>query len=283
MTSKIPWLWPEGMVGETYNPTVGCQAIGPGCLNCYAARLAGTRLKQLPLYEGLATKIGGRYQWTGEVRRATDKTLGQPYRWKKPRMIFVGSMTDLFYEEQDPDTLYEIFDILARTPQHRYVVLTKRPSRAKRFIEAWCEEVNGPIPSHIYIGVSGEDQTTYLNRWGSFSATHKDALPPEQRVLSLEPVIGPIALEPPYPAWTIIGGESGARARRFDPKWMLPIISTCVSMQIPVFVKQMGSAWAKDVGAKDLAGSDISEWHEHLGNLNYLRREFPEGMTASLS
>lgn len=127
--SAIQWT------DETWNPTVGCSKVSPGCTHCYAERLAASgRLQQLPVYQGIATDG----QWTGTVRCVPER-LEQPLRWRKPRRVFVNSMSDLFHPDVPDNFILEVFGIMAVTQRHTYQVLTKRPERANKWLRMFSE------------------------------------------------------------------------------------------------------------------------------------------------
>lgn len=133
MADKTKIEWAE----TTWNPVTGCSHAGsPGCDNCYAARLAATRLKHHPNYKGLAVMRNGHPRWTGEVR-FNPKELEKPFRWKKPRRIFVVSMGDLFHEDVPFESVADIFQVIADCPQHTFLILTKQPERMKLFFDEW--------------------------------------------------------------------------------------------------------------------------------------------------
>jgi protein gp37 len=126
-SSKIEWT------NATWNPLTGCTLVSEGCRNCYAARETAGRLSHLPQYQGLARKIGGRPVFTGEVRLHPDR-LDQPLRWRKPRRVFVNSMSDLFHEDVPFPFIDQVFAVMALAPQHTFQVLTKRPQRMAEYL-----------------------------------------------------------------------------------------------------------------------------------------------------
>jgi protein gp37 len=134
--TSIPWVTgPDGKPGFSWNPLLGCKALSPGCANCYAARLAGTRLAHLPQYADLAsesnrTTSGVEFQWTGEVRFFPER-LAEPLRLRKPSGIFCCDMSDLFHESVTNEQIAAVFGVMAATPQHRYFALTKRSRRRR--------------------------------------------------------------------------------------------------------------------------------------------------------
>jgi protein gp37 len=113
----------------TWNPVAGCTILSPGCTNCYAMRMAARlHAMDIPKYRGLTRTSGGRAKWTGTVR-PDRASLDAPLRWKKPRMVFVNSMSDLFHEGVPDTFIAEVWSVMERTPHHTFQILTKRPDR----------------------------------------------------------------------------------------------------------------------------------------------------------
>ena len=137
--TKIEWT------DATWNPIVGCSVVSPGCKNCYAMRMAGTRLKDVPRYKGLTQSSKTGPVWTGEVR-IVESVLTQPIRWQKPRMIFVNSMSDLFHKDVPDEWIDRIFAVMALCPQHTFQVLTKRPERMREYLGPYA-------PDRIYLSM----------------------------------------------------------------------------------------------------------------------------------
>lgn len=132
--SKIEWT------DETWNPLAGCSLVSPGCTNCYAMGFANILLdKPGSHYEGTTKRVNGKAVWTGKVTLAPDHILAMPYKWKKSRMVFVNSMSDLFHEDVPDGWIMNILRIIAENPQHTFQILTKRPARARAFFEKWCD------------------------------------------------------------------------------------------------------------------------------------------------
>lgn len=203
-TSKIEWT------DATWNPITGCTLVSEGCRNCYAATLAATRLKHHPSREGLAKlNAAGEAKFTGEVR-FNEHWLDQPLRWRKPRMIFVCAHGDLFHENVPDEWIDRVFAVMALAPQHTFQVLTKRPERAREYldailsregftdIEAEGRDICGddgfqlkrwPLPN-VWLGTSVEDQDTADAR-----IPHLLATPAAVRFVSAEPLLGPVQLD----------------------------------------------------------------------------------------
>ena len=218
----------------SWNPVLGCRPAGAGCQNCYAARMA-TRLAanpKTPWYAGVAR--GGR--WTGKMALCCGWTL--PQRWRKPRRIFMGSMSD---PALWPDwCLSQALATIGDTHRHRYLTLTKRPRRfgaALRGALTRFDQVNSP-PTHLAIGYSAADQ-------GALDAGLADllAIPAATRFLSLEPLLGPIDLAGATCIdWVVTGGETGPGARECRAEWIAAIAAQCQTAAIPLFVKAVGDA-----------------------------------------
>ena len=179
-------------------------------------------------------------------------------------MVFVCSMSDLFHPAVPWDFLWCIF-ITMRDAPHIFQVLTKRPGRMAAFAK------NLPYwPSNIWAGVSVET-AQYLARLDVLAR-----VPAKVRFVSCEPLLGPLDLRPwlagPGPAWVIIGGESGPNARPLDLNWVRDILHQCREAGVPVFVKQLGTVWARQNGARDWKGENPQEWPQDLRVREWPRR-----------
>ncbi len=245
----------------TWNPVTGCTEVSPGCDHCYAARLAHGRLRSRYLKND---RLG--YDQDAEdpfAVRLWPERLHQPSRWKRPRMIFVNSMSDLFHKSIPRGFLSNVFGEMIVADHHIYQVLTKRPSRAADYVNA----AMGKLPRHIWIGTSVEDHER------AYRIRHLRQVSADVRFLSCEPLLGSLELNPKDLSdihWVIVGGESGPSARPMDPIWLMEIRGLCEQAGIPCFVKQMGSHWAKANRKTDSHGGDPSEWPRA-----YRVREFP--------
>jgi protein gp37 len=239
--------------GRTWNPTTGCDRISPGCDNCYALEMA-RRLKAM----GQA-----KYQVDGDPRTSGPgfgltvhpSVLGIPLAVREPETWFVNSMSDLFHPRVPASFIADVWAVMARTPQHTYQVLTKRPDRMPRLTGDLCE--GGPLPN-VHLGTSIE-LDRYARRADDLRATAAAV-----RFLSLEPLLGPLpSLELARMDWVIIGGESGRGARATDLGWVRELIVRCREAGALVFVKQLGSRWAREHGGSG-KGGDWSRWPENL-------------------
>jgi protein gp37 len=243
-----------------------------------AHRLAGNpNEKVAATYAGLTMIQNGRVNWTGKVRELPDR-LDQPRRWRRPRRIFVNSMSDLFHEDVSDHFIWRVFTEMRATPRHQFQVLTKRPERMQKLLRDWTNRhavlmvemrdfcVQWP-PLNVWLGTSVEDQKRADERIPYLQAT-----PAAVRFLSVEPLLEPVdlgTLEGIH--WVIVGGESGHRARACKEEWVRSVVEQCRSAGVPCFTKQMGSDWAHTHGAKHSKGGDIDEWPEDLQVREYPR------------
>lgn len=223
----------------TWNPVAGCLIITPGCTNCYAMRMAA-RLEAMGVakYDGLTRKSGNRYIWTGKVR-LDEASLEIPVKWRKPRKIFVNSMSDLFHADVPAEFIARVWSVMERTPQHTYQILTKRPERMREVVSS----LGLPALEHVWLGTSVEDGAV-LTRLDELRAT-----PAVVRFVSFEPLIGSVRdakLDGIH--WAIVGGESGPRARPMDEKWVDEIRLNCLASSTAFFFKQWGGKNKKAAG-----------------------------------
>lgn len=227
MPTKSNIEWTE----MTWNPVTGCTKISQGCKHCYAERMA----KRL-------TAMGSdRYRNGFKVTLHPD-LLDLPARWKKPRTVFVNSMSDLFHEDIPDDYIARVFDTMNRCPQHTFQVLTKRADR----LPALARRLNWT--PNIWMGVSVEDARV-ADRIGYLRQT-----PAGVRFLSLEPLIGPLeGLDLEGISWVIVGGESGPRARPMKQAWVQSILRQCRAASVSFFFKQWGGV-RKDMTGRRLNG-----------------------------
>lgn len=249
---------------STWNPIVGCSKISTGCKNCYAERMAVRHANNPQAPAEYARVItGGR--WNGATA-LVESALNKPLRWRKPRMVFVCSMADLFHESVSPRALRLVFESMDRAPWHTYQILTKRPKRMRAAVGAWFADGVRP---NWWLGVTAEDQEQADKRIPVLLDT-----PAAVRLVSVEPMLGPVNFEcidypqaheqfafrypevgtldalrgltmdddPTHPAldWIICGGESGPGARPMHPDWARSMRDRCDEAGVPFFFKQWG-------------------------------------------
>lgn len=225
----------------TWNPVAGCTIITAGCSNCYAMRMAA-RLEamQVEKYYGLTRKSGGRSVWTGVVR-LDETALSAPLGWKRPRKIFVNSMSDLFHEAVPEEFIERVWRVMARTPQHTFQILTKRPERMAKVLR---QTKFSTLPN-VWLGTSIENDSV-LDR-----LDYLRAAPSKIRFVSFEPLIGSVAkAELKDIHWAIVGGESGPKARDMEPEWLDEIYELCEKSNIAFFFKQWGGRNKKATGRR---------------------------------
>jgi len=220
--SKIEWT------EATWNPVSGCSKVSSGCLNCYAERMA-YRLQ----------KMGNPNYRNGFDVTLHPHLLEAPLSWKRSRLVFVNSMSDLFHEEVSVEFIQQVFETMRRAHWHTFQVLTKRSERLVDLAPslAW--------PSNVWMGVSVEnsdvvERIDHLRKVGS-----------AVRFLSLEPLLGPLPdLNLRGIHWVIVGGESGPGARLMEPSWVSDIKEQCENSHVPFFFKQWGGVFKKRNGRK---------------------------------
>ena len=220
--SKIEWT------DATWNPVTGCNKVSPGCKHCYAETMA----------KRLHAMKQPRYRNSFKVTLQPD-LLGDPLRWKKPRNIFVNSMSDLFHEKIALDYIQKVFAVMQEAHWHRFQILTKRPE----VVLQHDEQLSGCWADNIWMGVSVENQkyTPRIDLLRQCGAQH--------RFLSLEPLLGPLEnLDLTDIDWVITGGESGVGARPMKPEWTTSIRDQCLKAKIPFFFKQWGGPQKRKTG-----------------------------------
>jgi protein gp37 len=204
----------------TWNPVTGCNKISPGCKHCYAESMS-KRLKAM----------GTEKYKDGFLLRVHPETLSIPFTWKKPKVVFVNSMSDLFHDDVPFEFIKAVFSVMNSTPQHIYQVLTKRSER----LLALSTELNWT--NNIWMGVSieNDDYTYRVEHLANTNAKIK--------FLSIEPLIGPVtSLRLKNIDWVIVGGESGHKARPLQKQWIDFVKNKCSEENIPFFFKQWGKA-----------------------------------------
>ena len=227
----------------TWNPVTGCTKISAGCDNCYAERFSERfrGVKNHPFENGF------------DLTLRPDR-VQQPLTWKKPKMVFVNSMSDLFHKKVSKDYIASVFVTMESADWHIFQVLTKRSSLMKKFInERYKHE---PVPEHIWLGTSVEDYTK-RSRIKHIQETNASV-----RFLSIEPLIGPPGeMDLTNIQWVIVGGESGPGARPMQLAWARSVRDQCIAQKVPFFFKQWGGFRPKS-GGRELDGK---EWNEFPG------------------
>jgi protein gp37 len=182
--------------------------------------------------------------------------LPQPLSWKKPRMIFVNSMSDLFHKEIDRRFIDKVFDTMEAGNRHVYQVLTKRSSLMRDYVRKRYGD--NPVPTHIWLGVSVED-SAHKGR-----IAHLQQIDSPARFISFEPLLGPIGdVDLGGIAWAIVGGESGPRARPMRPEWAVELRDACQQANVAFFFKQWGGPTPKS-GGRLLEGEEWNGFPVHI-------------------
>jgi len=228
--TKIEWT------DATWNPVAGCSIVSAGCTNCYAMQMAA-RLEAMKSdkYAGLTRKSGKRTVWKGIVREDA-AALDLPLKWRKPRKIFVNSMSDLFHEQVSDAFIAKVWQVMRETKRHNYQILTKRPERMAEFVAAQA----GAILPNVWLGTSIEN-ADIAGRIG-----YLRQVPAAIRFISFEPLIGSVGrIDLTGIHWAIVGGESGPNARPIREEWVDEIHEQCRRHGTAFFFKQWGT-WGKD-------------------------------------
>ena len=255
--TKIEWAT------DTWNPTTGCDQVSAGCDNCYALGMA----KRLKAMGSADYQTDGNPETSGPGFGLAihPHRLDQPLRWKKPRLVFVNSMSDLFHVSVPVEHLAQVFAVMSKAPQHTFQILTKRHARMRSILSAnWFKvlvddyrgaaagDFQWPLPN-VWLGVSVEDQ-----KWADIRIPALLQTPAAVRFLSCEPLLGPVKLAPEWLQadddtctcsetagcreihWVIVGGESGPKARPMHPDWARSLRDQCEAAGVPYLFKQWG-------------------------------------------
>jgi len=267
MGDRTAISWTEA----TWNPVTGCTEVSEGCDHCYARSVAH-RFAGTPAYP------------RGFEVTLRPERLDQPLRWRRPRMIFVNSMSDLFHAEIPDEMIARVFAVMALAATHTFQVLTKRPGRMRALLtspdfkwQVWHQmltltharsmtmpaehaaALTWPLPN-VWLGVSVETQ-----KWADVRIPTLVATPARVRFLSMEPLLAPVTLSswtlltPPQLHWVIVGGESGPGARRMDHQWAADLAAECRCAGIAFFMKQTGTVLAREWGIPG-KGEDPTLW-----------------------
>ena len=220
LSSTIEWTQ------STWNPVTGCTKVSPGCKNCYAERMA-RRLQAM----------GQKNYVDGFQVSLHEDMLVAPLRWRKPQMIFVNSMSDLFHEDVPLEFIKKVFDVMKKANQHCFQVLTKR---SKRLLKA-SKELEWSQNIWMGVSVENDDCATRIEHLRKTGAVVK--------FISFEPLLGPVdKLDLDDVDWAIVGGESGPGARPMLVDWATDIRDQCVAANVPFFFKQWGGTNKKKTG-----------------------------------
>jgi protein gp37 len=275
MADHTPIEWTDA----TWNPITGCSVVSPGCTNCYAMRLAGTRLRNHQSRIGLTRNTKAGPVWNGQLQ-INEQWLDQPLRWSRPRRIFVCAHGDLFHEHTPTHWIDQVVLVMSAAERHTFQVLTKRAARMREYFNpdlparlchlgraiqrdeqhplhatisavGWSqlgEAGTWPLPN-VWLGVSAEDQFLADER-----IAHLVQTPAALRFVSAEPLLAPLYTMTPWLTggatarcirtngidWVIAGGESGHGARPMHPDWVRSLRDQCVGAGVPFFFKQWG-------------------------------------------
>ena len=244
MSYKSAIEWTEA----TWNPVTGCTKITRGCDNCYAGRLA-ERFRGTP---------GHPFERGFDLTLRPER-LSQPLSWKRPRTIFVNSMSDLFHKDVPTEFIDDVFEAMEMADWHVFQILTKRSSLMRDYLRRRYR--SDLTPRHIWCGVSVEDNKATVR------IQHLRDAPVTTRFLSIEPLLGPIGhINVEGIAWIIVGGESGPKARSMKPEWALGVRDLCERQGIPFFFKQWGGRTPK-------SGGRLLDGTEHNAVPTYLQEE----------
>lgn len=242
--SEIEWT------DVTWNPVAGCTIESAGCSNCYAMRMAA-RLQAMghEKYQGTTRKSGDRYVWTGRVN-IDELSLSAPLEWRRPKRIFVNSMSDLFHPEVPEAFIQRVWEVMSECPQHHFQVLTKRPGRmANMFANQKIA-----ILDNVWIGTSVESNEV------TDRIAHLVNIKGATLFVSFEPLIGKIdEIDLRGVHWAIVGGESGPRSRPMEEAWVERLYEICRRDDVAFFFKQWGGRNKKAAG-RELHGQTYDEF-----------------------
>lgn len=235
MAEKSAIEWTD----STWNPVTGCTKVSRGCDNCYAERFA----ERFRGVEGHPFEMG--FDLTLREER-----LEQPIRWKRPRQVFVNSMSDLFHKEVPWAFVDRVFDVMEQADWHVFQVLTKRSSLMRDYLRVRYQDSRAP--SHIWCGVSVEDRNALVR------VKHLQESPAALRFLSMEPLLDSVGhFDVSGISWIIVGGESGPGARGLEEGWVCEVRDLCENNEIPFFFKQWGGLRPKS-GGRELEGLEYN-------------------------
>ena len=270
MSDKSAIEWTEA----TWNPVTGCTKVSPGCAHCYIERTPAFRIQRRKFDRGHIPLI------------LHEDRLEQPLRWRRPRLVFVNSLSDLFHEDIPDEFIWRVFDVMEHAHEHTFQVLTKRPERMRDFVTRRCDARgswgDADVEQNIWLGVSIENRR-YVDRADLLRQT-----PAAVRFISAEPLLGALVpdladdpVEWTYDQWSdgyegpgldligidwvIVGGESGPRHRPVDAQWIRDLRNACLNFRHvegagpAFFFKQWGGRTSKS-GGRELDGRTWDEY-----------------------
>ena len=242
MTSKIEWT------DATWNIATGCTKVSPGCDNCY----------MYSLYPRLHLMGVNGYPDSPDVVNVWEDRLGKPLDWKRPRMVFVCSMSDLFHHDVPYDFIDRAFDVMCEADWHIFQLLTKRPGLAVDWWKKYSAKTGREWPDHVWMGTSVESQK-YAPRIDVINR-----IPARVRWVSAEPLLGHLDLsewlDRDMVSWLVVGGESGAGNRPMDMENVRELRDQCNYHGVPFFLKQLGGS--RDKRGGEHAVVDDTRWIE---------------------
>ncbi|HET9401890.1 MAG TPA: phage Gp37/Gp68 family protein [Candidatus Acidoferrales bacterium] len=244
MSDKSTIEWTDA----TWNPVRGCTKISPGCAHCYAETFA----------ERFRGVRGHPYEQGFDLRLVPEK-LGEPLRWRQPKMVFVNSMSDLFHENVPDEYIQAVAEVMVKAEWHTFQVLTKRSGRLRELLSSKLRFAASK--PHVWWGVSVENKRCGLPRVSDLRAAQA-----AMKFLSVEPLLedlGRVNLS--GLDWVIVGGESGAGARPIRKEWVLSLRDQCRDAQVPFFFKQWGGVRKAEAGRR-LAGRTYDEYPSRVRN-----------------
>jgi len=254
---------------HTFNPWWGCAKVSPACKHCYAEEQANRFRAKDNLWG-----VNGNRSRTSQSNWRGPRKWNEAARNGEPDKVFCASIADVFEDHPQIPQFWrqDLFNLMHETKYLQWQVLTKRPENIKEMVPGGWNL--GHWPSNVWIGTTVENQEEYDKR-----AHYLMDIPAPIRFLSIEPLLGPIEIKHDVD-WIIIGGESGLKARRMGLSYLEGIVQQSQSKQIPIFVKQMGTVLAKELGLKHKKGGDPKEWPPELVDpflpnfpAEYLRRK----------
>ena len=249
--SAIEWT------NATWNPTTGCTKISSGCKNCYAERLS-PKLKRWGI-----KKYVNNFEFTQH-----ESELRLPLKWKKPKKIFVNSMSDLFHEKAEMGFIEKSFMTMFAADWHTYQILTKRPDKMVEFSRMFNKLFGFPIPSHIWMGTSVENNSTL------FRIDELRKVKCYSRFVSFEPLLEKLEnINLENIDWAIIGGESGPNYRAVREEWVLDLIKQCKKQKVSIFFKQWGGPRPKS-GGRIIRGKTYNEYPKSKKLKNLHKKKF---------